>query len=100
MILSIVSFRAFFLEKFAKKVFVAFSSDYKNMKVVPLPKNSKLFTVLKSPHVNKKFREQFCLEKHQKLIFLGGGPKPSNIKCFLEVISCKGVAFKVVYKGG
>ena len=28
---------------------------------IPLPTNKKIFTVLKSPHVNKKAREQFEL---------------------------------------
>ena len=36
--------------------------------VVRLPKNRKLFTVLRSPHVNKKAREQFAKDTYKRLI--------------------------------
>ena len=35
---------------------------------IPLPTEKKLFTVLRSPHVNKKAREQFQLRTHKRLI--------------------------------
>ncbi len=35
---------------------------------IPLPTNKKIFTVLKSPHVNKKAREQFELQTHKRLL--------------------------------
>ena len=35
---------------------------------VPLPTKRKLFTVLRSPHVNKKAREQFELCSHKRMI--------------------------------
>jgi len=35
---------------------------------VPLPTNKKVFTVLRSPHVNKTSREQFQLCAHKRLI--------------------------------
>lgn len=35
---------------------------------VPLPTNKKVFTVLRSPHVNKKSREQFQLATHKRLV--------------------------------
>ena len=35
---------------------------------IPLPTKKKIFTVLKSPHVNKKSREQFQLRTHKRLI--------------------------------
>ncbi len=37
---------------------------------VPLPTKIELYTVLKSPHVNKKAREQFHLVIHKRLIDL------------------------------
>ena len=37
---------------------------------VPLPTKKELYTVLKSPHVNKKAREQFNLTIHKRLIDL------------------------------
>lgn len=36
--------------------------------VVRLPKNRKLFTVLRSPHVNKTAREQFAKDTYKRLI--------------------------------
>ncbi len=35
---------------------------------IPLPTHKKIFTVLKSPHVNKKAREQFQLSTHKRLL--------------------------------
>ncbi|MCK5451556.1 MAG: 30S ribosomal protein S10 [Candidatus Omnitrophica bacterium] len=35
---------------------------------VPLPSKREIFTVLRSPHVNKKSREQFELKTHKRLL--------------------------------
>ncbi len=35
---------------------------------IPLPTDKEIFTVLRSPHVNKKSREQFQLKTHKRLI--------------------------------
>ena len=35
---------------------------------VPLPTKKELYTVLRSPHVNKKSREQFHLKTHKRLL--------------------------------
>jgi len=35
---------------------------------VPLPNKQKLFTVLRSPHVDKKSREQFELIRHKRIL--------------------------------
>ena len=35
---------------------------------IPLPTRKKIFTVLRSPHVNKKSREQFELRTHKRLL--------------------------------
>jgi small subunit ribosomal protein S10 len=34
----------------------------------PIPTRKKIFTVLRSPHVNKKSREQFQLATHKRLL--------------------------------
>ena len=45
---------------------------------IPLPTNKKIFTVLRSPHVNKKAREQYELMPYKRiLIFTALLPKPS-----------------------
>ena len=35
---------------------------------IPLPTHKRIFTVLKSPHVNKKSREQFELNNYKRLL--------------------------------
>ena len=35
---------------------------------IPLPTHKKIFTVLRSPHVNKKSREQFELATHKRVM--------------------------------
>ncbi|MDD5496466.1 MAG: 30S ribosomal protein S10 [Candidatus Omnitrophica bacterium] len=35
---------------------------------VPLPTNREIFTVLRSPHVDKKSREQFQIKTHKRLM--------------------------------
>jgi small subunit ribosomal protein S10 len=42
---------------------------------VPLPNNRRVYTVLRSPHVDKKSREQFEIRIHKRLIDLN---KPSQ----------------------
>ena len=35
---------------------------------IPLPTNKKIYTVLRSPHIDKKSREQFEMKVHKQLI--------------------------------
>ena len=37
---------------------------------IPLPTRIERFTVLRSPHVNKKSREQFEMRTHKRLIYI------------------------------
>lgn len=37
---------------------------------IPLPTKRTVYTVLRSPHVNKKSREQFEIRVHKRLIYL------------------------------
>jgi small subunit ribosomal protein S10 len=37
---------------------------------IPLPTRIERFTVLRSPHVNKKSREQFEIRTHKRLIYI------------------------------
>lgn len=39
---------------------------------VPLPTKKEIYTVLRSPHVNKKSREQFILKSHKRLVDITG----------------------------
>jgi small subunit ribosomal protein S10 len=42
----------------------------KNKRFVFLPKDKKIFTLIKSPHVNNKSKEQFKIEKFKRLVCL------------------------------
>ena len=43
---------------------------------IPLPTHKRIYTVLRSPHVNKKSREQFQTKIHKRLIdILNSTPK-------------------------
>jgi small subunit ribosomal protein S10 len=42
----------------------------KNKTIVSLPKDRKIFTVTKSPHVNNKAKEHFKIEKFKRLVCL------------------------------
>jgi small subunit ribosomal protein S10 len=37
---------------------------------IPLPTKRSIYTVLRSPHVNKKSREQFEIRVHKRLIWI------------------------------
>lgn len=39
---------------------------------IPLPTKREIFTVLRSPHVDKKSREQFQMKTHKRLIDIVG----------------------------
>jgi hypothetical protein len=58
----------FFLKTYFYNFFVIFSLfNFSYMNLVSLPKNSKVFTILRSPHTDKKSREQFHLVMSSKL---------------------------------
>ena len=43
---------------------------------IPLPTKREVFTVLRSPHVDKKSREQFEIRTHERLLdIIGSNPK-------------------------
>jgi len=37
---------------------------------IPLPNKRRCFTVLRSPHVDKKSREQFALTTHHRILYI------------------------------
>jgi len=97
--LHVVSHRSSLLDSFIRRLLNVTKFNQKDIKVVQLPTRQKVFTVLKSPFVNKKAREQFGIDTHKRLVIL------ENINLnvfsdFLKGVSCKGVAFKITLKGG
>ena len=53
-------------------------------KKISLPKKKKLFTVLKSPHVNSKAKEHFQLKRYRRLFYLK--ISIASLKQFLETL--------------
>ena len=57
------------LDKSVKEIIeIARRTGVKILGPVPLPTKRELYTVLRSPHVNKKSREQFEIKVHKRLI--------------------------------
>jgi len=57
------------LDKAVKQIiFAARRTGAHLMGPVPLPNKRHCFTVLRSPHVNKKSREQFALVTHRRIL--------------------------------
>ena len=63
---------------------------------IPLPTEKKIFTVLRSPHVNKEAREQFELCAHKRLIDIySTSTKTVDVLMKLELPSGVDVEIKV-----
>ena len=97
--LHLISHKSSLLELFTEKLLTVAKLNRKDIRIVQLPTRRKLFTVLKSPFVNKKAREQFGLDTHKRLVILENIDL-SIFSYFLKGVSCKGVAFRITLKGG
>lgn len=77
------------------KLFQLLNLDYK---LIGLPIKRKVFTLLKSPHVNKKAKEQFELKTYKKLISIKEFIPAKTIKEFIKnkppVVQVKIIALK------
>ena len=63
---------------------------------IPLPTRKRIFTVLRSPHVNKKSREQFQLNTHKRLLDIySSTPKTIDALMRLELPSGVDVEIKI-----
>ena len=51
---------------------------------IPLPTKTKRWTVLRSPHVDKKSREQFELKTHKRLIDILD-PTPKTVDALMRI---------------
>ena len=64
---------------------------------IPLPTHKKTYTVLRSPHVNKKAREQFQLANHKRLMDIySSSSKTIDALMKLELPSGVHVEIKVI----
>lgn len=63
---------------------------------IPLPTNKKVFTVLSSPHVNKKARDQYQVSSYKRLMDIySSTPKTVDALMKLELPSGVDVEIKV-----
>jgi len=61
---------------------------------IPLPTKRELFTVLRSPHVNKKSREQFEIRTHKRLLDIVD-PTPQTVDALMKLDLAAGVDVEI-----
>src|SRR6056297_2839289 len=61
---------------------------------VPLPTKKEVFTILRSPHVNSKSREQFEIRTHKRLIVIKE-PTPKTIDSLMRLDLPAGVDIEI-----
>ena len=61
---------------------------------IPLPTNKEIFTVLRSPHIDKKSREQFETRTHKRLIDIME-PTPATIEALMKLDLAAGVDVEI-----
>jgi small subunit ribosomal protein S10 len=61
---------------------------------IPLPTKFEKFTVLRSPHVNKKAREQFEIRTHKRLLEIVE-PTPQTIDALMKLDLAAGVDVQI-----
>jgi len=61
---------------------------------IPLPTNIDRYTVLRSPHIDKKSREQFEIRTHKRLIYIGR-PTPRTVDALQTLNLPAGVEVKI-----
>ena len=61
---------------------------------IPLPTEKNIFTILRSPHVNKDAREQFEMRTHKRLIDILD-PNPKTIDALMHLDLPSGVDIEI-----
>ena len=61
---------------------------------IPLPKKKKKYTVLRSPHINKKSRDQFEQRTHKRLIDIIE-PTPQTVEALMKLDLASGVDIEI-----
>jgi small subunit ribosomal protein S10 len=88
------------LDKILKKTK---SIQIKDSKLIALPTKIQRYTVLRSPHIDKKSREQFEIKHFNRLLSIKYNPTDSSevlkIKFLINYIknSCAGCQLKITY---
>ena len=61
---------------------------------IPLPTKKEIYTVLRSPHIDKKSREQFETRTHKRLIDIME-PTPATIEALMKLDLASGVDIEI-----
>lgn len=61
---------------------------------VPLPNKQRCFTVLRSPHVDKKSREQFELTTHKRIVYIVA-PSDRTMEALMKLNISSGVDVEI-----
>ena len=61
---------------------------------IPLPTKKEIFTVLRSPHIDKKSREQFETRMHKRLIDILE-PTPQIVEALIKLDLASGVDIEI-----
>ena len=62
---------------------------------IPLPTRIEKFTVLRSPHVDKKSREQFEIRTHKRLLDIVD-PTPQTVDALMKLDLAAGVVASII----
>ncbi len=65
---------------------------------IPLPTRLERFTVLRSPHIDKKSREQFEIRTHKRLLDIVD-PTPQTVDALMKLDLVAGVDVEIKLKG-
>ena len=61
---------------------------------IPLPTNLRKYTVLRSPHIDKKSREQFEMRTHKRLLDIID-PTPQTVDALMKLDLAAGVDVEI-----
>ena len=61
---------------------------------IPLPTRKEIFTVLRSPHIDKKSREQFETRTHKRMIDILE-PTPQTVEALMRLDLASGVDIEI-----
>ena len=61
---------------------------------IPLPTKKEIFTVLRSPHIDKKSREQFEIRTHKRLLDIID-PTPQTVDALMKLDLAAGVDVEI-----
>jgi small subunit ribosomal protein S10 len=93
--LKLKSYDSLLLDQAVKQiVFTAKRTSAQLMGPVPLPKKRRCFTVLRSPHIDKRSREQFELTVHKRMLDIIS-PSDTTMNALMKLNISSGVDVEI-----